>query len=154
MMPGVLFELMILVGALIAALNIVREKEIGTMEQLNVTPIQKYQFIIGKLTPFVVSGMVQFTIGLAVAVFLFGTPVEGSLGLLYGFALLFLLLCVGLGLLISALSETQQQVMFAEFFFLVLFILISGLFSSTDDMPRWAQVLNTINPLKYIGLVH
>lgn len=150
MVPGVLFELMILVGALIAALNIVREKEIGTMEQLNVTPIQKHQFIIGKLTPFVVIGLVQFTIGLTVAVFLFKTPVEGSLGLLYGFALLFLLLCVGLGLLISALSETQQQAMFAAFFFLVLFILLSGLFSSTDDMPRWAQVLNTINPLKYI----
>ena len=150
MVPGVLFELLILIGALIAALNIVREKEIGTMEQLNVTPIRKYQFIVGKLVPFVVIGMVQFTLGLGIAVFLFRTPTEGSMLLMYGFALLFLLLCVGLGLLISALSDTQQQAMFAAFFFLVFFILLSGLFSSTENMPRWAQVLNYINPLRYI----
>ena len=150
MVPGVLFELLILIGALIAALNIVREKEIGTMEQLNVTPIRKYQFIIGKLVPFVLIGMVQFTLGLLIAVFLFKTPMEGSLWLMYGFAFLFLLLCVGLGLLISALSNTQQQAMFAAFFFLVFFILLSGLFSSTDNMPRWAQVVNYINPLRYI----
>lgn len=150
MVPGVLFELLILVGALIAALNIVREKELGTMEQLNVTPIKKYQFILGKLTPFVLIGLVQFTMGLAVAVFLFKTPLEGSLGLLYLFAFVFLLFCVGLGLLISALSDTQQQAIFAAFFFIMFFILLSGLFSSIDDMPRWAQVIDTINPLQYI----
>lgn len=150
MVPGVLFELLILAGALIAALNIVREKEIGTMEQLNVTPIKKYQFILGKLTPFVVIGLVQFTLGLLVAVFLFKTPFLGNLGTMYGFAFLFLLLCVGLGLLISALSDTQQQAMFAAFFFLMFFILLSGLFSSIENMPRWAQLVDTINPLQYI----
>lgn len=150
MVPGVLFELLIMIGGLISALNIVREKEIGTQEQLNVSPIKKYQFILGKLTPFVIIGLVQFSMGLLIAVFLFKNPIAGSLVLLYGFAFLFLLLSVGLGLLISALSETQQQAMFAAFFFLVFFILLSGLFSSTDDMPRWAQVVNIINPLQYI----
>jgi ABC-2 type transport system permease protein len=150
MVPAVLFELLILVGMLIAALNIVREKEVGTMEQLNVTPIKKYQFILGKLIPFVVIGLVQFTMGLLVAIFLFKIPTEGSLLLMYGFAFLFLILCVGLGLLISALSETQQQAMYAAFFFLMSFILLSGLFSAIEDMPQWAQQIDIINPLRYI----
>ena len=150
MVPGILFELMLLIGGMIAALNIVREKEIGTQEQLNVTPIKKHEFILGKLTPFVLIGLVQFTLGLLVGWFFFRIPIEGSLWLIYGFAFLFLLLCVGLGLLISAISDTQQQAMFAVFFCLVLFILLSGLFSSTDDMPLWAQYLNVLNPLKYI----
>lgn len=150
MVPGILFELLLLIGSMIAALNIVREKEIGTQEQLNVTPIRKHEFIIGKLTPFVLIGLIQFTLGLLVGRFVFRIPIEGSLLLLYGFAFLFLLLCVGLGLLISAVSNTQQQAMFVVFFCLVLFILLSGLFSSTDDMPQWAQIINTLNPLKYI----
>ena len=150
MVPGILFELMLLIGGMIAALNIVREKEIGTQEQLNVTPIKKYEFILGKLTPFVLIGLFQFTMGLLVGRFFFQIPIEGSLWLIYGFAFLFLLLCVGLGLLISAISDTQQQAMFAVFFCLVLFILLSGLFSSTTDMPQWAQYINILNPLKYI----
>jgi ABC-2 type transport system permease protein len=150
MVPGILFELLILVGGMIAALNIVREKEIGTQEQLNVTPIRKHEFILGKLTPFVLIGLVQFTLGLLVGVYLFGIPVEGSIPLMYCFAFLFLLLCVGLGLLISTVSDTQQQAMFVVFFCLVLFILLSGLFSSTEDMPQWAQYLNLVNPLRYI----
>ena len=150
MVPGILFELMLLIGGMIAALNIVREKEIGTQEQLNVTPIKKYEFILGKLTPFVIIGLIQFTLGLVVGRFLFQIPIEGSLLLIYGFAFLFMLLSVGLGLLISAVSDTQQQAMFVVFFCLVIFILLSGLFSSTQDMPQWAQYLNLLNPLKYI----
>lgn len=150
MVPGILFELLILIGGMISALNIVREKEIGTQEQLNVTPIRKHEFILGKLTPFVLIGLLQFTIGLLVAVLLFDVPVEGSIALMYGFAFLFLVLSVSLGLLISTLSDTQQQATFAIFFCLVLFILLSGLFSSTDQMPAWAKVLNLSNPLKYI----
>jgi ABC-2 type transport system permease protein len=150
MVPGILFELLILVGGLISALNIVREKEIGTQEQLNVTPIKKYQFVLGKLIPFVVIGMVQFTMGLLVAHFIFRIPQEGSLALLYAFAFIFLILSTGIGLLISNVSSTLQQAMFAAFFMLVLFILLSGLFSSTENMPKWAQYLNVINPLKYI----
>nr|WP_293844723.1 ABC transporter permease [uncultured Arsenicibacter sp.] len=150
MVPGILFELLLIVGGMISALNIVREKEIGTQEQLNVTPIRKHEFILGKLTPFVVIGLVQFTMGLILGKLAFNIPVVGSPLLIYGFALLFLILCVGIGLLISTISETQQQAMFAVFFMMVLFILLSGLFSSTENMPQWAQYLNIINPLRYI----
>ncbi|RRB02397.1 ABC transporter permease [Larkinella rosea] len=150
MVPGVLFELLLLVGGLVSALNIVREKEIGTMEQLNVTPIRKHEFIIGKSIPFVVIGLVLFTIGLLLGRFLFQVPLVGSVALMYVFAVLFLILCVGLGLLISTLAENQQQALFVSFFLLVLFILLSGLFASTENMPVWAQWLNVINPLKYI----
>lgn len=149
MVPGILFELLLLVGGLITALNIVREKEIGTQEQLNVTPIRKIEFIAGKLIPFVIIGMGQFTVGLLVGVLVFKIPVEGSLALIYLLALLFQFLSTGLGLLISNISQTLQQAMFAAFFLLVLFILLSGLFSSTENMPDWAQVLNWFNPLKY-----
>ncbi|MFC5411241.1 ABC transporter permease [Larkinella bovis] len=150
MVPGVLFELLLLVGGLVSALNIVREKEIGTMEQLNVTPIRKHEFILGKSIPFVLIGLVLFTIGLVLGRFLFQIRIEGSVALMYVFAVLFLVLCVGLGLLISTLAENQQQALFVSFFLLVLFILLSGLFASTENMPPWAQWLNIINPLKYI----
>jgi ABC-2 type transport system permease protein len=150
MVPGILFELLLLISGLIAALNIVREKEIGTQEQLNVTPIKKHEFVLGKLTPFLLIGLVQFTLGLLVAVFVFHVPMEGSIPMLYGFTFLFLLLCVSLGLLISTTAETQQQAMFVVFFVLVVCILLSGLFSSVDNMPPWAQYLVILNPLKYI----
>ncbi|GAB3908207.1 ABC transporter permease [Larkinella knui] len=150
MVPGVLFELLILVGGLVSALNIVREKEIGTMEQLNVTPIRKHEFILGKSIPFVLIGLVLFTVGLLLGRFLFQIRIEGSVALMYVFALLFLILCVGLGLLISTLADNQQQALFVSFFLLVLFILLSGLFASTENMPEWAQWLNILNPLKYI----
>jgi ABC-2 type transport system permease protein len=91
-----------------------------------------------------------FTIGLLLGRFLFQIRIEGSVALMYVFAVLFLILCVGLGLLISTLAENQQQALFVSFFLLVLFILLSGLFASTENMPLWAQWLNTINPLKYI----
>jgi ABC-2 type transport system permease protein len=114
MVPGVLFELLILVGGLVSALNIVREKEIGTMEQLNVTPIRKHEFIIGKSIPFVIIGLVLFTIGLLLGRFLFQVPMVGSMLLMYVFAILFLILCVGLGLLISTLAENQQQALYSS----------------------------------------
>ncbi|MGV3557998.1 ABC transporter permease [Larkinella arboricola] len=150
MVPGVLFELLLLVGGLVSALNLVREKEIGTMEQLNVTPIRKHEFILGKSIPFVLIGVVLFTVGLLLGRFLFQIPMEGSIVLMYLFALLFLILCVGLGLLISTMAENQQQALFVAFFLLVLFILLSGLFAATENMPDWAQWLNAVNPLKYI----
>lgn len=150
MVPGVLFELLLLVGGLVSALNLVREKEIGTMEQLNVTPIRKHEFILGKSIPFVLIGLFLFTVGLLLGRFLFRIPMEGSLILMYVLAFLFLILCVGLGLLISTMAENQQQTLFVSFFLLVLFILLSGLFAATENMPEWAQWLNVVNPLKYI----
>ena len=150
MVPGILVELITLVSAFIAALNIVREKEIGTIEQLNVTPVSKIHFILGKLIPFWIFAMYQLTFGLIIARFFFHVPIVGSLLLLYGITALFLFIPLGLGLLISAVSQTQQQAMFIAFFFILNFILLCGLFTPVENMPMWAQYLNMINPLKYI----
>jgi ABC-2 type transport system permease protein len=150
MVPGILVEIISLIVMLVATLNIVREKEIGTIEQLNVTPIRKWQFILGKLLPFWVAGLYQFTVGLLLARFLFHVPMVGSVALLYGIMALFLVVPLGLGLLISSVSNTQQQALFVAFFFLIIFILLCGLFTPTEYMPAWARTLDRINPLLYI----
>lgn len=150
MLPGMLAILITLIGVLISSLNIVREKEAGTIEQLNVTPINKFQFIIGKLFPFGVIGMIQLTMGLLLAVFLFGLKIEGSLLLIYGVVALYLTAILGLGFLISTISETQIQAMFITMFFLFIFILLSGLFTPIQSMPLWAQRLDLINPTAYL----
>ena len=150
MVPGILVEIISLIVMMVATLNIVREKEIGTIEQLNVTPIRKWQFILGKLLPFWVAGLYQFTVGLLLARFLFQVPMVGSVLLLYGIMAVFLAVPLGLGLLISSVSETQQQALFVAFFFLIIFILLCGLFTPTEYMPAWARALDVVNPLLYI----
>lgn len=150
MVPGILVEIISLIIMMVATLNIVREKEIGTIEQLNVTPIRKWQFILGKLLPFWVAGLYQFTVGLLLARFLFHVPMVGSIPLLYGIVSVYLVVPLGLGLLISSISDTQQQALFVSFFLLLIFILLSGLFTPTEYMPAWAQKLDVINPLLYI----
>ena len=150
MVPGILVEIISLIVMMVATLNIVREKEIGTIEQLNVTPIRKWQFILGKLLPFWLAGLYQFTLGLLLARFLFHVPMVGSVGLLYGIMAVFLVVPLGLGLLISSVSDTQQQALFVAFFFLIIFILLCGLFTPTEYMPAWARALDRLNPLLYI----
>ena len=150
MVPGILVEIISLIVMMVATLNIVREKEIGTIEQLNVTPIRKWQFILGKLLPFWLAGLYQFTLGLLLARFLFHVPMVGSVPLLYGIMAVFLVVPLGLGLLISSVSDTQQQALFVAFFFLIIFILLCGLFTPTEYMPAWARTLNRLNPLLYI----
>ena len=149
MVPGILAVLVTMMGSYMAALNIVREKETGTFEQVNVTPIRKHHFILGKLIPFWILGMVVFTIGLIVGRIAYGVVPEGSIVLLYGFVALFLLSIMGLGLLISTYAATQQQAMFISFFFIMIFILLSGLFTSIESMPAWAQVISRMNPVTY-----
>jgi ABC-2 type transport system permease protein len=131
------------------SLNVVREKELGTIEQINVTPVRKYQFLLGKLIPFWILALVELCIGLTLGRLLFHVPILGSVWLLLGFTAIYLLTVLGFGLLIAANSETQQQVMFLNFFFLVIFILMSGIFTPAESMPDWAHVVNTINPLAY-----
>jgi len=150
MLPGMLAILITLVGVLLSALNIVREKEAGTIEQLNVTPLKKIQFIIGKLFPFGVIGLVQLTIGLLISVFLFHLKIQGSIILLYSIVAIYLVAVLGLGFLISTISETQTQAMFVTLFFMFTFILLSGLFTPVDSMPYWAQKVNLINPTAYL----
>jgi len=149
MVPGILVVLLTMVGAFLTALNIVKEKEVGTIEQLNVTPIRKTEFVLGKLIPFWVLGMVVLTLGLLVARVIYGIVPVGNIGLLYLFAAVYLLGVLGLGLLISNIAQTQQQSMLMAFFLMMIFILMGGLYTSIDSMPYWAQVVTWFNPVTY-----
>jgi ABC-2 type transport system permease protein len=149
MAPGILVILVTVIGWLLAGMNLVSEKEKGTIEQLNVTPIKKYQFIIGKLIPFLIIGLIDLSFGMIIAHFLFKMPVEGSLITLFVFAAIYLITVLGIGLLISTISQTQQQVLFVSFFFVMVFIIMSGLFTALENMPVWGQKLDIINPAAY-----
>lgn len=150
MLPGVLCVLITMLGILITALNLVHEKETGTIEQLNVTPIKKYQFIIGKLVPYGIIAVVQLTMGLLVSVFGFGLVIEGSMLLVYGVVVVYMMAVLGIGFLISTVSQTQSQAMFVTLFFMFLLILLSGLFTPIESMPTWAQYLDKLNPTAYL----
>lgn len=149
MVPGILVLLVTMLTLFLSAMNIVREKEIGTLEQINVTPIKKHQFIIGKLFPFWVIGLVVLSIGLFISKVIFNVPMLGNMVLLYLFASVYLLVVLGIGLFISNFTETQQQAMFIAWFFMVIFILMSGLFTPIESMPYWAQKLTLLNPIRY-----
>ncbi|MCV9386076.1 ABC transporter permease [Reichenbachiella ulvae] len=150
MVPGILVVLVTMVGAYMCALNIVKEKEVGTIEQINVTPIRKHHFILGKLIPFWVIGIFVFTLGLfLVARLIYGIVPVGSLALLYGYLALYLVAVLGIGLLVSTYSQTQQQAMSLAFFLMMIFLLMSGLFTSVESMPPWARVIAQFNPVTY-----
>jgi ABC-2 type transport system permease protein len=149
MVPGILVLLVTMITLFLSGMNIVREKEIGTLEQINVTPIRKSQFIIGKLFPFWVIGMGLLSIGLILAKVIFNIPMFGSLILLYAYTSIYILVILGMGLLISNFTDTQQQAMFIAWFFVVIFILMSGLFTPIESMPKWAQIVTEFNPIKY-----
>jgi len=150
MVPGILSILVTMIGGFLSALNIVKEKEIGTIEQINVTPIRKHHFILGKLIPFWVLGNVVFSVGMLISWLMYGIVPAGNLALLYSFIGVYLLCVLGLGLLVSTFCETQQQAMFVMFFFMMIFILMSGLFTSTDGMPDWAKAMTQANPVYYL----
>lgn len=149
MVPGILVALVTMIGTLVTAQNIAREKEMGTLEQLNVTPITKGEFITAKLLPFWVLGMIDLALGLIVATAVFGVPARGSLLLLFGAAGVYLLVALGIGLWISAMVETQQQAMFVTFFVLMIYLLISGLLTPLDSMPRWVRLASELNPVRH-----
>lgn len=149
MVPGILVLLLTLIGGFITALNIVKEKEIGTIEQINVTPIKKWQFILGKLIPFWIVGIIVFTVGLIVMYVVYGIYPQGSILLLYAFAGVYLVALLGLGLLISTFADTQLQAMFIAFFFMMVFMLMSGFFTSTDSMPDWAKTISNFTPVTH-----
>jgi ABC-2 type transport system permease protein len=149
MVPGILVMLVTMIGMFLAGMNIVREKEIGTIEQLNVTPIKKHQFIIGKLLPFWFIALFELSFGTLVAKLIFHIPILGNIGVIYLFASVYLLVILGFGLLVSTITNTQQQAMFISWFFMVIFILMSGLFTPIENMPVWAQNLTKFNPIAY-----
>lgn len=149
MVPGILIMLVTLIGLVLSVLNIVREKEIGTIEQLNVTPIKKYQFIAGKLIPIWIIAMGILTLGLVVAYFWFEVPFRGNIALIYGVAAIYLLVIQGIGLFVSTKAHTQQQAMFINFFLIMVFMLTGGIFTPINSMSIWAQKVTLLNPIAY-----
>ena len=149
MVPGILVILLTMVGAILSALNIVREKEIGTIEQINVSPIRKHHFILGKLIPFWIMGQFVLTMGLTVARVVYGIVPAGHFSLIYLFSSVYLMAILGLGLLISSYVQTQQQAMLISFFIMMVSILLGGLYTSIESMPIWAQYITKVNPVSY-----
>jgi len=149
MVPGLLVALVTMIGTLMTAQNIAREKELGTIEQLNVTPITRGQFIAAKLLPFLGLALIDLGIGLVVGHLVFGMPMRGSLVLLFGAAVVYLIAALSIGLFISTLVDTQQQAMFVGFFILNIYLLMSGLFTPIDSMAPWVQTVSLLNPVRY-----
>jgi ABC-2 type transport system permease protein len=149
MVPGILVALVTMIGTLLTAQNIAREREMGTLEQLNVTPITKAEFITAKLLPFWVLALVDMALGLLVGHLVFGVPIRGSPVLLLAAAAVYLIVALAIGLLISTGVETQQQAMFVSFFILMIYLLMSGLLTPIDSMPHWVQLLSELNPVRH-----
>lgn len=149
MVPAIMVSLVTIIGLLLTAQNIAREKEIGTLEQLNVTPITKTQFIAGKLLPFWILALVIFAIGMILGRAAFDIPMRGSVPLVFLSAAVYLVVTLGTGLWISTFTNTQQQTMFVAFFILMIYLLMSGLFTPVESMPRWAQLVAEANPVRH-----
>jgi ABC-2 type transport system permease protein len=150
----VLALLLLLVTSMLAAMAIVREREVGTLEQLNVTPLRRWELIVGKLLPYGAIGFFDVLLVTAVAVFWFEVPLRGSLALLLAMSLLYLLCTLGLGLFISTISETQQQAMMTTaFFFLTPMIYLSGFVFPIENMPRIMQYGTYLIPLRYFLVI-
>lgn len=150
MVPALMVMLLTMLCGFLPALNIVSEKEVGTIEQINVTPVGKFTFILAKLLPYWMVGFIVLTLCFMLAWMLYGLLPMGHFGVIYCFAILFVLAMSGFGLVISNYSETMQQAMFVMFFCMLLLILMSGLFTPISSMPAWAQAITYINPLKYL----
>jgi ABC-2 type transport system permease protein len=147
--PGILVVLVTAIGTVLTAVNITREKELGTLDQLNVTPVTRMQFIAGKLIPLWAIGLLELSLGLTVARLVFDVPMEGNLLLVFLTAAIYLIAALGIGLLVSTIAETQQQAMFVSFFVLMIYLLMSGLFTPVRSMPEWAQWLAQLNPVMH-----
>ncbi len=150
MLPGILGILILAIGFILAGLNLVKEKESGTIEQINVTPIKKYHFILAKIIPFLIIGLIDLAIGLIIGKLIFNIPFEGSIALLFLCSAIFMIAVLGLALFISTISSTQQQFMFVAFLFIIIFVLMSGIFTPLESMPVWAQKIDLINPAVYV----
>lgn len=149
MVPGILVMLVTIIGSNFAALNIVKEKELGTIEQINVSPIKKIYFILGKLIPFWILALIVLTVGLIIARLVYGIIPIGHYFTIYIFSSIYLLAILGLGLLLSTYAQTQQQSFLLAFFITMIFNLMSGLFTPIESMPYWAQVITWFNPVTY-----
>jgi ABC-2 type transport system permease protein len=153
MVPGILVVLVTMIATAIGSMNIVREKEIGTLEQMNVTPVTRAQFIASKLIPFWLIALADLAFGLLLARLIFGVPMRGSLLLVFGAAVVYLAAALGIGLWVSTVAETQQQAMFLSFALNMVYLLMSGLFTPVQSMPRWAQWIAEASPVKHFIVI-
>jgi drug efflux transport system permease protein len=153
MIPGVLAMVLMMITMVLTSLGIVKEKELGTMEQLIVTPMRPYELILGKLLPFFLIGLVEIAVVVSVAVFGFGVPVKGSIWLLFSLSPIFMLTTLGLGLFISTISRNQQQAMLTAAFFIIPQIILSGFVFPIENMPRLIQGLTYLVPLRYFLVI-
>jgi ABC-2 type transport system permease protein len=149
MVPGLVVVLLTIIPMMLSAMSLVREKEIGTLEQLMVTPLGKHQILLGKIIPFLILSYIELGIVMTVAMLLFKIDMNGSFLLLSVLALLYLLTTIGLGILISTFTDTQQQAMFVAWFFMVFMIIMSGFFIPIENMPSLLKQLTYLNPMRY-----
>ena len=154
MIPGVLALVLLVVTANLASMAIVREKELGTLEQLNVTPLRRWELIVGKLLPYGLIGLIDVLLVVAVAVLWFEVPLRGSFVLLFAMCVLYVLATLALGLFISTISDTQQQAMMtATFFFITPMIYLSGFIFPIENMPAVIQPATYVIPLTYFLVI-
>jgi len=153
MVPGIVAVLLTMITVMLTSMAIVREREIGTLEQLMVTPITVPALIAGKTIPFAILGFLEMSIALLFGILWFGIPFAGSWALLYGLTFVFLFTTLGVGLFISTISRTQQQAMFYAWFFSIFTILTSGFFAPIANMPQAVQYLTYLNPLRYFMII-
>lgn len=149
MVPALMVMLLTTMCGFLPAMNIVGEKEKGTIEQMNVTPVGKFSFILSKIIPYWIIGFVVLTICFIVAMLVYRLTAVGHYTTIYFAAMVFILVVSGIGLIISNYSSTLQQAMFITFFFLLIMLLLSGLFTPVESMPGWAQDIAIFNPLTY-----
>jgi ABC-2 type transport system permease protein len=153
MVPGVLGLVLMIMTMMLTAMAVVREKEAGTMEQLIVTPIKPLELITGKLLPFLIIGLIDICLVLAVATLLFRVPLRGSVLLLFGMSLVFMMTTLGLGLFISTISRTQQQAMMTTVFFMMPMMLLSGFVFPIENMPKFFQTITFVVPMRYYFVI-
>ena len=151
--PGIIALILLIITLFLTSMGIVREKEIGTLEQLMVTPIRSYQLVVGKIIPFSILGMVEIMISMGFVYLIFVIGVKGSLLLLLFESSLFIISTLGLGIFISTISDTQQQALFVAWFFMIFAILLSGFFIPIANMPPAIQHITRLNPLRYFIVI-
>lgn len=151
MVPGIATMLLLIVTTIVTSMGLARERESGTLEQVLVTPVRPWALILGKMVPFAVIGLFDLLLALVVGTYVFDVPIRGSIALLFGATLVYLITTLGLGLLISTVSQTQQQAFLAGLFVMMPGILLSGIMTPVDSMPRWLQPLTYVNPLRWFS---
>jgi ABC-type multidrug transport system permease subunit len=149
MIPGIVVVLVSVISMMLSGINLVREKELGTLEQLMVTPLKRYQLLLGKIVPFLILTFIEMAVVMTAAQFIFSVKVQGSYLLLALLAFLFLFSTLGLGIFVSTITSTQQQAMFVAWFFMVFMLMMGGFFIPIANMPPILQKITYLNPMRY-----